>query len=319
MFDIMFFMETQLHDISWFCLTHHGRQSSNSCSELLKHEHTACHENCLSLCFLSLPLGHPPNPQLLAHDLVLVFFMTPFKKAQENTAAPTVLMKQLHFSSTSLRVPQSHSSNIVLIKQFLIFLIFLIPPLSEREKGTSWQAPSRDQDEQLGDWTVCHVHSHHLRLVSTATSWNFISNLSVQHSDQPATIEMQLVCFCGHFICQCGSRRTPEPTAEHLLRSHTRTSTSDLLLCHSSPFLDTLLKELPASHSLLQTTGFCVVVFMFFTPVTQTEHQWSTAGAHPAVVANTSVTAQQPWAPSPAQLHHSWWQCHSKPGTTIPV
>lgn len=88
---------------------------------------------------------------MLAHDLVLVFFMTPFKKAQENTAAPTVLMKQLHFSSTSLRVPQSHSSNIVLIKQFLIFLIFLIPPLSDREKGTSWQAPSRDQDEQLGD------------------------------------------------------------------------------------------------------------------------------------------------------------------------
>lgn len=52
-----------------------------------------------------------------------VFFMTPFKKGQENTAAPTVLMKQLHFNSTSLRVSQSHSSNIVLIKQFLIFYL----------------------------------------------------------------------------------------------------------------------------------------------------------------------------------------------------
>lgn len=53
--------------------------------------------------------------------------MTPFKKGQENMAAPTDLMKQLDCNSTSLRVPQSHSSNIVLIKQFLIFyLLFLI-------------------------------------------------------------------------------------------------------------------------------------------------------------------------------------------------
>lgn len=55
----------------------------------------ACHENRLSLCFLSLPLGHPPKVQLLACDLVLFFFMTAFKKAQGNTAAPTILTSPL--------------------------------------------------------------------------------------------------------------------------------------------------------------------------------------------------------------------------------
>lgn len=87
MFDIMFFMEIQLHDISWFCLTHHGRQISNRCSELLKHEHSACHKNSLSLCFLSLPLGHH---QIHSCWLMILFcfFHDLFQKAQENMAEP---------------------------------------------------------------------------------------------------------------------------------------------------------------------------------------------------------------------------------------
>lgn len=48
-------------------------KAQNRFSELPKHEHTACHKNFLSLCFLALPLGYPPNPQLLAHDLGLFF------------------------------------------------------------------------------------------------------------------------------------------------------------------------------------------------------------------------------------------------------
>uniref|UniRef100_A0A8D2MVZ5 Uncharacterized protein n=1 Tax=Zonotrichia albicollis TaxID=44394 RepID=A0A8D2MVZ5_ZONAL len=88
---------------------------------------------------------------------------------------------------------------------------------------------------------------------------------------------MQLVCFCGHFICQRGSRRTPEPTAEHLLCSHTRISTAELLLCHSSPFLGHIAGGTPSSPFLAANQQFCVVVFMFFTPVTQAdvEHSWS--------------------------------------------
>lgn len=257
----MFFMETQLHDI-WFCLTHHGRQSSNRCSELLKHEHTACYKNFLSLCFLSLPLGYPPIPQLLAHDLVL-FFSLPLSKRVRKTC----LHLQTLWNNWTLTVQALGFPNLTAAILSYKAVSNILSPLSDREQETFWQAQSRGQDEQLGDWTVCQVHSHHLWLVSTATSWNFISNLSVQHSDQAATIEMQLVCFCGHFICQCGSRRTPEPTAEHFLCSQTRIT---LLICCFATHLhswDTLLKELPASHSLLQTTSFCAfVLFLCFSP-----------------------------------------------------
>lgn len=117
--------------------------------------------------------------------ILFCFFMTPFKKAHGNTAAPTVpqeaLTNLLHLNSPSFRAPQSHSSNIVLIKKILLSL----PPLSGRGKGTFWQAPSRDQGRQPNG---CRVHSHHLRLVSTAARWNFCSNTSAQHSDRPATI-----------------------------------------------------------------------------------------------------------------------------------
>lgn len=45
---------------------------------------------------------------------------------------------------------------------------------------------------------------------------------------------------------------------------------------------------------LLQTASFLVVLFWFFsflTPVTQTEHQWSAAGARSVAVASTSTRA----------------------------
>lgn len=76
--------------------------------------------------------------------------MIPFKKAQGNMAAPTVLKesltKLLHFNSTSFKVPQSHSSNVGLIKQFLpLHLLFLVrgrglsgKPRAETRTG-SWE------------------------------------------------------------------------------------------------------------------------------------------------------------------------------------
>lgn len=84
----------------------------------------ACHENRLSLCFLSLPLGHPPKVQMLACDLV--FFHDHFQKGSGKYSCTyssyKSLMKLLHFkNSISCRVPQSHSSDIVLIKHFLLF------------------------------------------------------------------------------------------------------------------------------------------------------------------------------------------------------
>lgn len=79
--------------------------------------------------------------------------MTPFKKAQGNTAAPTglkeSLMKLLHFVSTSFRVPPSHSSNIVLIKQVLIFYLLFLA--GARGLSGEPRAETRDQDRQVGD------------------------------------------------------------------------------------------------------------------------------------------------------------------------
>lgn len=193
--------------------------------------------------------------------------MTPFKKAQENTAAPTVLMKQLDFNSPSLRVPQYHSSNIVLIKQFLIFyLLFLI---GRRELFGKPRAETR-----MSSWET------ELCVMFTA----IICGLSAQ---QRAGISFQTqVCSiqtrqpplkCSWFACVDTSSvkvGADECLSRLLSTFSAATRGSALLICcldthHHS--WDILLKELPASHSLLQTTSFCVVV-MCFTPLTQSEH-----------------------------------------------
>lgn len=117
--------------------------------------------------------------------ILVCFFTTPFKKAQGNMAAPTVLqeslMNILHLNSSSFRAPQSHSSNIVLKKQLLIYLLFLV---GERDFPAS---PEQGPGQAAGRLNCQHVHSHHLRFVSTAARWNFCSNTSVRHSDCPAT------------------------------------------------------------------------------------------------------------------------------------
>lgn len=164
--------------------------------------------------------------------------MIPFKKAQGNTAAPTVLkeslMKLLHFNSTSFKVPQSHSSNIVLIKQFPIFyLLFLV---GGRELSGKPRAETR-----TGSWeTELHVVFTAIICGLSAQQFTRISfqiwAWSIQ-TDQPPS-QMQLVCFCGHFICHSRNRQTPDPTAEHLLCSLTRISTSDVLFCRWYPFLE---------------------------------------------------------------------------------
>lgn len=265
----MFFMETQLHDISWFCLTHHGRQSSNRCSELLKHEHTACHKNSLSLCFLSLPLRHPPNPQLLAHDLVW-FFSWPLSKRLRRLRLH--LMKHLVF--TSLRAPQSHSSNIVLIKQFLIFYLFFLT--GRRELSGKLRVEAR-----MSSWET------ELCVMFTAIICSLLAQQRAGISFQTWVCSIQtrqppLKCSWFAFVDTSSVSVGADKRLSRLLSTFSAaTRGSALLICCFATHLhswDTLLKELPASHSLLQTSSFCDVVFMVFsTLVTQAavEHSWS--------------------------------------------
>lgn len=265
-----------------------------------------CHKNSLSLCFLSLPLGHPPNPQLPDHD-IFWFFSWPLSKRLRKIQLH--LMKQLDF--TSLRVPQSHSSNIVLIKQFLIFYNLFLR--GRRELSSKPRAEAR-----MSSWET------ELCVMFTA----IICSLSAQQragisfqtrvcSTQPR--QPPLKCSWFAFVDTSSVSVGADERLSRLLSTFSAaTRGSALLICcfathHHS--WDTLLKELPAPHSLLQTSTSCVVVFMFFTPVTQAavEHSWSLlcwGGKH---------ICDSTGAPSPAQLHHSWWQCHSKPGTAIPA
>lgn len=95
-----------------------------------------------------------------------------------------------------------------------------------------------------------------------------------------------------------------------------------LLICCFATHLhswDTWLKELPAFHSLLQTSSFCVVVFMFFTPVTQApvKNSWSLlccGGKH--IRDSTGAQGTQPCSAAPqlVAVPLQAWDCNPSPG-----
>lgn len=90
---------------------------------------------------------------------------------------------------------------------------------------------------------------------------------------------------------------------------------------------DTLLKGLPASHSFTWLAANCqlfgcfgLVFFFLFNPSdsdrTPVKRSWSPfccGGKH--IYACNAATTQKRGAPTPAQLHCSWWQCRFEPGT----
>lgn len=232
-------------------------------------------------------------------------------------------MKLVHFNTTSFKVPQSHSSNIVLIKQFLIFYLLFLA--GERGLSGKPRAVTRTRS-----WET------ELRVTFTAIirglSAQKLTGISFQiwacsiQTGQPP-FQMQLVCFCGHLICHGRSRQTPELTAEHLLCSLTRISTSDALFCRWSPFLGHAPEGTPsfpflhvACCKLPAFWLFWFVVFFLFNPSdsdrTPVKRSWSPfccGGKH--IYACNAATTQKRGAPTPAQLHCSWWQCRFEPGT----
>lgn len=182
----------------------------------------------------------------------------------------------------------------------------------------------------MGDWTVCHVHSHHLWLVSTATHWNFFSNMSVWHSDRPAThFKSSLFAFADTSSVTVGA----DKHLSRLLSTFSAASqgwalTGSCFAAHLHSW-DTLLKGLPASHSFMWLTAghqrFCWLVgfFFLFNPTdsdwTPAKHSWSPfCCSRKHIWACGAATAQEHGTPTPAQLQCSWWQCHCRSGTRDP-
>jgi len=214
-------------------------------------------------------------------------------------------------------VAQSHHSNIILIKQFLISYIFFL--VGGRELSGKPRAETR-----TGSWAL------------NCVSCSQPSSAACQHSNSLGFLsKYEHAAFrpaSHHFKCSLFAfADTSSVTAgadKHLSRLlstfsaapkgqalPTRCFAADL---HS----DTLLKGLPASHSFMWFAAnhqlFWLLFFFFLTPAIQSEHKhsWSPlccGSEH--ICACSAATAWKPRVPAPAQLHHSWWQCHAEPGT----